>query len=367
MPHASNDSRRKNEIRYARTACLVALASFSIACSSPHRTVGYGEGGAIPTASAGPTVSHVVTRKGDRLLWDGVPTSFYGIRVASASQTPELTDQLLGQLDAYRAQGVNAFSVFYQGSSGLASDPFSADGKTLDAGVERRTHAIIEAANARGMLVIAGVLYDQIPQQQTHLKDWQATGEAMRTVVRSLSPYRNVILDLVNIQSSPFHPAAWQKILQPSAVQELLDIVHSEDAMRLVGTGGFDDNANRSLGPLTGFDVLLMQGGEIGTRHDTLRQAGITQPILVIELYGGTYTCQFLPPGTFPADVRQRYFSDLDAAVARPGLGVFFHSSPWTQGPGCGNLPIRYELGGQGTNADPGILWYFEYLASRIK
>jgi hypothetical protein len=43
---------------------------------------------------------------------------------------------------------------------------------------------------------------------------------------------------------------------------------------------------------------------------------------------------------------------------------VFFHSNIWCQGPGDGAL-LRYDLAGQGTQADPGIHWYFDYVQAR--
>ncbi len=72
-----------------------------------------------------------------------------------------------------------------------------------------------------------------------------------------------------------------------------------------------------------------------------------------IELFGG-WTGRF-GRGVFPDEVKRAYRREVDAAACRPGLSVFFHNNPW-----CQLEPMRYDLGGSGSEADPGIRWYFE-------
>ena len=79
------------------------------------------------------------------------------------------------------------------------------------------------------------------------------------------------------------------------------------------------------------------------------------KPIVNVELFGG-WSDRF-PRGVFPPEARHAYEEEVERAAARPGLSVFFHSNPWCQTP---DLPMRYDLGGQGTADDPGIRWYFE-------
>ncbi|MBI4660110.1 MAG: hypothetical protein HY735_14820 [Verrucomicrobia bacterium] len=42
---------------------------------------------------------------------------------------------------------------------------------------------------------------------------------------------------------------------------------------------------------------------------------------------------------------------------------VFFHHSPWCQGP----TAMRYDLGGDGTEKEPGIRWHLEYVSRHAK
>jgi hypothetical protein len=81
-------------------------------------------------------------------------------------------------------------------------------------------------------------------------------------------------------------------------------------------------------------------------------------------VFGG-WTKNYLPPGVFPSTVKQEYYKEVDHGLARDGLFIFFHNNPWCQGPSVG-YPIRYDLAGQGTSGDPGIHWYFDYVADKL-
>jgi len=55
--------------------------------------------------------------------------------------------------------------------------------------------------------------------------------------------------------------------------------------------------------------------------------------------------------------VKQHYFEEIEAAREHDGLYLFFFSAPWSQ-----REPMRFDLAGMGTEADPGIQWVFECL-----
>ena len=62
-------------------------------------------------------------------------------------------------------------------------------------------------------------------------------------------------------------------------------------------------------------------------------------------------------------DVRRIHLIEVEEAAKRPGLSVHLHNTPWCQGPELG-YPTRYDLGGSGTEDDPGIRWFFEHAHS---
>ena len=80
------------------------------------------------------------------------------------------------------------------------------------------------------------------------------------------------------------------------------------------------------------------------------------KPIVNVELFGG-YTLNWPTPGVFDATAKGYYQNEVLAKLTRPALSIFFFSEPWSQ-----RAPIHYELGGQGTAADPGIKWYWDYV-----
>src|SRR5881409_2763264 len=86
------------------------------------------------------------------LSWGGAPLELWGVRVASAAATDAWTDALVAHLDEYLSYGVNALTVFYQGSSGGSLQAFSTDGRQIDLAVQRRMQRIVDAAAQRRMV-----------------------------------------------------------------------------------------------------------------------------------------------------------------------------------------------------------------------
>lgn len=66
--------------------------------------------------------------------------------------------------------------------------------------------------------------------------------------------------------------------------------------------------------------------------------------------------------GVWTAAQIAHFKTEVDAAISEPALSVFFHATGWYQ-----SLPIRYDLGGDGTAKEPGVRWYFEFLRERIQ
>jgi hypothetical protein len=291
---------------------------------------------------------------------DGQPFDMWGIRVAGASQSQSLTDRLIAELDTYRSHGVNTVSIYYMGCSAIYSDPFSPDGRSVDPAHQARMEAIIRACAARGMVVIAGVFYQRSEAPQ--LRDWDAAIAAVETVARSLRPFRNVILNIANEQnSSRYRRLPWARVNNPEDVIALVRVARAAAPGLLVGAGGYDHAKNETIGRAPEMDMLLFDtlgpedSGELFRRF---LAAGVDKPMVNVETFGA-WTARFQPQGVFPAEARNRYLSEVAAAAEYEGLFLHFHNNPWCQ-PAPAEGEIRYDLGGQGTAADPGIRWYFE-------
>ena len=100
--------------------------------------------------------------RGNLFYLDSLPFDMWGLRTASATHCEELTSPLIDQLDDYKSVGLNTISVYLQGSSGAHNDPFSPDGKNLNAGKAERLIRIIQECDKRSMVVIVGIFYQRI-------------------------------------------------------------------------------------------------------------------------------------------------------------------------------------------------------------
>jgi hypothetical protein len=303
-----------------------------------------------------------LTVDGGRFLLDQKPFDMWGIRTASASQNQRMTGHLIAQLDEYKRHGVNTVSVYFMGSSGGYMDPFSPDGASLDAGHLERMRRILDACDERGMVAIVGIFYQRADPPS--LRDWEAAGNAVRTVAKALKPHRNAILNIANEQNSAnYARLPWARVRNTADVLELCRIARAVDPKRIIGAGGYDHEKNEILGRAAELDVLLFDTNGPGLSSGELFQrfvkAGISKPIVNVETFGG-WTSKFLPQGVFPDDVKAVYRREVENAAAHDGLYLHFHNNPWCQA--AGGAASRYDLGGDGTAASPGIRWYFEYV-----
>jgi hypothetical protein len=297
---------------------------------------------------------------GLQFLLDGKPFDMWGIRTASASQTDDGAEHLINQLDDYRKHGVNTVSVYYMGSNGGYSDPFSADGATIDAAHQARMVRIIREADRRKMTVIVGIFYQR--SKPPRLQNWEAVRQAVRTVATSLKPYRNIVINIANEQNSRnYRTLPWQRVNNPEDLLELCRIVKAEDPTRIVGAGGYDHAKNEVIGRSGAVDTLLFDTNgpeDSGALYTRFLASGVRKPMVNVETFGA-WTNKFLPQGVFPEDVKQVYQREVRMAAEHEGLYLHFHNSPWCQSAEPDGKR-RYDLGGDGTASSPGIRWYFE-------
>jgi len=319
------------------------------------------------------SASNEIKVDGKLFTLNNKPFKMWGVRVASASVTESATTEFIAQLDEYKSYGINSFSIFLQGSSGITIDPFNAGGTTINQGVFERTTRIIQECDKRGMVVVLGIFYQNV--KEPRLKDWNSCIQAVKLVAEKFKPYRNVIINIANEQNSEQHlDKAWAKVNQVDGIIELAKIVKKTDPERIVGGGGFAYVNNLLLTRSSDIDVLLFDTffATDNSEHwyDYLSDGGkIEKPLVNVEMLGySTLFCK--PQGVFEknkyyADGKKEFTNEIDRAMRTPGLNVFFHSTLWYQGLSKG-LPQHYDLGGKGTKEDPGVRWYFEYLKQSL-
>ena len=354
------------------------------------------------------------------LSWDGAALDVWGVRVASAAAKDAWTEQLIAHLDEYLGYGVNALTVFYQGSSGGSLRSFSPDGREIEPAVQRRMERLIDAAAERRMVVVAGVFYqNQVarldPENGAWLESRDAYPRAVETVARSLRRYPNVIVNTCNEHTvRPFEACPF-----PMRTAEGIAVVcraaKEGDPDRLVGGGGGHGvghgggatGVNERLVGMPEVDVLLWDWGNHSPEAvAAYRQIAPDKPTMNVEVFGaraqgfvevdtGTDSgggngrpawvggsSRTPPPpvgrrriqGVFPEVSEGEggavhrgtadFLSEIDLAARTPGFSLFGHFPGWYQGPSRDPaFDNRFDLGGEGTMADPGIRWYFEAVA----
>jgi hypothetical protein len=139
--------------------------------------------------------------KGDQVLLNDTPFKVIGLRTSNALISDEAADQLIKNLDVFKGYGVNTVSVFIMGSRFGDIKGYKPDA-SLDPVYAARLARIIEAADARGMVVLVGCLYWSTSKANEDLKDWtqEDANKAVANTVAWLSKnkYQNVFVDVDN-------------------------------------------------------------------------------------------------------------------------------------------------------------------------
>lgn len=313
--------------------------------------------------------AQVLEIKGEAFLLDGKPFDMWGVRMASASQREVYTADLISNLDDYKSIGINCISVFVQGSSGGFTDPFEANGTSIKKTHWERLTRIINECAKRDIVVIVGIFYQRTMKDPEicKLKSEEDIRNAVKLVTEKLKPYRNVIINIANEQNSG-HYKSYKAFSfnDPENIISLCKEVKKADPERIVGGGGYHDSNNVIIGKSEYVDALLFDtysvdienGHHSGWHYDYFKSAGVPdKPIVNVEIFGG-WTGQFIPQGVYSPEGKAIHFLEIDAAKKRPGLYVHLHSNTWYQAVGQG-WENRFDLGGEGTPADPGVRWYF--------
>jgi hypothetical protein len=280
---------------------LLALLGLIVACAPAERT---GRAEPEPAPSRSQTT---VSVQGSQLLVNGTPSTLFGFRVASAAMRDDWTDELIAQFDTWRDHGVNSFILWLQGSSGGYTHVFTRDGTAVDGNasevtsivgfdddadhsangsttgtqVIERTRRIIEAADARGMVVIVGLFYRSAVEEDTP----ETLTAAARTAGTALRDYSNVIFNVFN------EPDDSNSTESEDSLQDYLRAVKEAAPGRLVGTGTVETDESADIADLDDVDVLMHDAGATGDEaidaFETLKDH-TGKPIINVESFGGS-------------------------------------------------------------------------------
>jgi hypothetical protein len=202
---------------------------------------------------------------------------------------------------------------------------------------------IIEAADARGMVVLVGCLY--YGNSKGKWQSW-TQAEASRAIANTVrwlkrNGYRNVFLDVNNEHMADFDDAA------------LIAAGKAVDASYVIATSGKQTPPNADLS-------LHLGRPDIPGKYYIESEGSCPG-------YWGAYSKReglydYINIGVYPEEMKARIIERTKRALGR-GHG-FILGSTWLQCPppsGPNHTP-----GGRGTGDDPGIRWWLEHLRSLV-
>lgn len=244
---------------------------------------------------------------GRQILVDNEPTTLLGFRVPSAALQDDWTDELVAQLELWRAHGVNALTIWLQGSSGGYTPLFACDGgfnrdamdivarvdfnvqemhapigQTTGSQVVTRAHRIIEAARRAGMVVVLGLFY-----RPAVARGFTADilRQAARTAAKEFGGYGNVVFNV-------FNEAVTRNSLESSeSLAAYMRTVKATAPDRPVGTGSMRAEVTGALARLPELDIVLQDAGwnaEAAIAAFDMLCAIASKPVVNVESFLGS-------------------------------------------------------------------------------
>jgi hypothetical protein len=272
-----------------------------------------------------------------------------GLRCSNALVSEAATNSLIAHLPVFGAYGVNAISVFFMGSRFGDVRGYREDG-SLDPVCAARMGRIIEAADARHMVVLVGCLYwGNSTAKWDHWEQAEANAAVRNTVAwLATHDYRNTFVDVDN-EGMALRNKGFDN-------RELVSAGKKEDPECWIGTNFRGDpppEADLALhfaNPVPGRPYIETEGSPPG----------------VTGGYWGAYSKRmglygYLRLGVYTQEMKEAQI----AAASRhfdSGQGYML-ASTWLQAPPPQGP--HHHPGGEGTPSDPGVRWWLRWLRER--
>jgi hypothetical protein len=299
---------------------------------------------------------YVFSVEGDKTFVNGQHIICKGLRCSSGAYSDESTAELIENLPVYRDHGVNCISAFFMGNRFTDMKGYTENG-SLDPVIAERMGRIIEAADELGIVVLVGCLYwgESKGKYESWTQNEASTAIANTVKWLAENDYRNTFVDVDN------------------------------EGMG-IRFGGFDDRelvlvakkADPSLYVATNFVGTPPDEVDLAIHHSD-RAPG--KPYIESEgtpenapgAYWGAWSRQHDPTNRHRRDPNVWHY--LRVGQYAPGMkeneielakmhydrgdGYLF-ASTWLQEP-APNGP-NHNLGGDGSEKDPGMRWWLEWL-----
>ncbi len=247
----------------------------------------------------------MVTIDGDRLLRSGRPTTLFGFRVGSAPLRDDWTDELVAQFPLWREHGVNALTIWVQGTSGGFIRALREDG-TVDSRDEpirvrvnfggsetiteygrasgeqtlARCRRIVDEARSNEMVVLLGLFYRPALAADDTVAGLEA---GACEVAARFAGCDNIIYNVFN------EPESRRELEAPEALRAYMRAVAEGTPGRLVGTGYRPSGENPALAAMDEARLIMMDTGNglenSISEFEALRDCG--KPVMNVESFAG--------------------------------------------------------------------------------
>lgn len=274
-----------------------------------------------------------------------------GVRLSNALISDEAVEEAIAHLDTFAYYGLNAFSVYFQGSRFGDVKGYREDA-TLDPVYAARMSRLIEAADEKGFVVLVGCLYWSTSKAKWDGWSQDDANRAVYNTVKWLQQhnYRNVFIDVDNEgmaqKAQNFDPRALVRAGKSADAtyaiatnfrgapppEADLAIHHSH---RAEGKPYIESEGSAPEAPGGYWGAYSKQGAQWGNGPDLYQYINI-----------GVYT-----DAMKEAQIAKT-FEHLDRGEGYMMASTWLQSVP-PEGP-------NHRPGGYGTKDDPGIRWWLE-------
>jgi hypothetical protein len=287
---------------------------------------------------------NVFSLQGNKTYLNDKEFQAIGLRCSNALLSDATVNGLIRHLDDYKTYGLNTISVYFMGSRYSNIHGYNLDG-SLNHVYRERMSRIIEACDARGMVVLVGILYwgsGVSGRSNEHYSTWkqQDVNNAMSNTLIWLKEkgYRNVFIDPDN------------------------------EGMAEIGAGfNIDEMICEGKKAYQSIPIAYNGRGYPPPCADmTIHFGAKTQQMPYIETegtpgeYWGEYSKErrlnaYINVGIYTEGKKDQQLNESKELLDK-GHGYLF-ASTWLQ-----NIPPNYNLGGDGSPCNPGIKWWVEFI-----
>jgi hypothetical protein len=300
-------------------------------------------------ADAPPGTRNVLAVRGAELLLNGQPIKLKGLRTSAALMSEATTTDLIAHLDLFRSYGVNTISVYLMGSRFTDVKGYRSDA-TLDPVYAARLSRIIEAADARDMIVLVGCLYWSTSRASEELGGW-TQADANRAVANTVAwlktrNYRNVFVDPDN--------EGMAQAAKKWSIAAMIDAGHAADPKAIIAH-------NARSAPSPSADLAIHHSPKIPGKPYVETEGSPPG-----SAYWGDYSKRrdlynYINVGVYTPEMKARQKATTTEHIERANGYVL--ASTWLQAPPP--LGPNMKPGGDGSAENPGIKWWLEYLRDR--